>query len=144
MSKPQSYENHTRWFPLQHFVIAPLLLILLFYRIVRFYHNPDSDNGVWIGVVILLALISISARLQALRVQDRLIRLEERLRYKEMLNPELLKRAENLTLDQVIALRFTSDEELPVLLERVLNGEFSNSKEIKKSVRNWRADDLRA
>mgnify|MGYP003611025449 CR=1 FL=1 len=99
MSKPQSYENHTRWFPLQHFVIAPLLLILLFYRIVRFYHNPDSDNGVWIGVVILLALISISARLQALRVQDRLIRLEERLRYKEMLNPELLKRAENLTLD---------------------------------------------
>lgn len=77
-------------------------------------------------------------------MQDRLIRLEERLRYKEMLNPELLKRAENLTLDQVIALRFASDEELPVLLERVLNGEFSNSKEIKKSVRNWRADDLRA
>lgn len=140
----QTYENHTRWFPLQHFVIGPVLLLLLVYRIFRLVQNPDIDNAVWIVVIIVMALISVAARLQALRVQDRVIRLEERLRYKELLSPELLKKSEKLTLSQILALRFASDEELPGLIERVLAGEITQSRDIKKSVRNWRADYLRA
>lgn len=144
MAEQQSFENHTRWFPLQHFVIGPLLLLLLIYRLIRFYQEPDADNAVWIGVVILLALISIAARLQALKVQDRVIRLEERLRYRELLPPDLCKRAEALSMNQIIALRFAGDDELADIVERTLAGEFTSSKDIKTAIRNWRADFFRA
>ena len=76
----------------------------------------------------------------ALKAQDRVIRLEERLRHQELLTDELLAKSAALTPGQIIALRFASDAELPGLVERTLNGEFAKNKEIKNAVKNWRAD----
>ena len=90
-----------------------------------------------------LILLAFASRLQALKAQDRVIRLEERLRYLELLSPELAKRARQLSTGQVVALRFASDEELPGLAERTLNGEFAKTKEIKQAIKNWRGDYLR-
>lgn len=80
----------------------------------------------------------------ALAVQNRVIRLEERLRYAGVLPPELHGRSGELTLGQIIALRFASDEELADLVDRTLNGEFKSPKHIKQAVKTWRGDHLRA
>ena len=144
MADTQNYQNHVRWYPLQHFVITPILLLNLIWQIVRFYQTLDQDHAESLLIAFVLILIALAARLQALKVQDRLIRLEEKIRYKELLPPELLSKALNLSNSQVFALRFTSDKELPELVERTLNGEFKNSNEIKLAVKNWRGDYMRA
>lgn len=89
------------------------------------------------------ALLTLVARAQALRAQDRVVRLEEKLRYQGLLSKDLAGKAETLKTGQLIALRFASDEELPSLVERTLNGEFKDSKEIKLAIKNWRGDFLR-
>ena len=90
-----------------------------------------------------LILLSLAARLQALKAQDRVIRLEERLRYQAVLPSALAQEAANLKTGQMIALRFASDAELPQLVEKTLNGELQTSKEIKLAIKNWRGDYLR-
>jgi hypothetical protein len=90
-----------------------------------------------------LILLALASRLQALKAQDRVIRLEERLRYREVLSPELVKRADGLRTGQIISLRFAPDDELAGLVERTLNGEFAKTKEIKMAIKNWRGDHLR-
>lgn len=140
MEKTQNYGNHVRWFPLVHFVIMPLLLLNLICHVARLFMAPDLERGFWTLLSVVLILMALAARLQALRAQDRVIRLEERLRYRDLLSPELAAAASNLRSGQVIALRFASDEELPSLVERVLNGELNTGKEIKLAIRNWRPD----
>lgn len=93
---------------------------------------------------IAVVLLSIAARTQALIVQSRVIRLEEKLRYKELLAGDLLTKALDLPASKIIALRFASDAELPELARRVVNGELTTQKEIKMAVKNWRADHFRA
>ncbi|HQU86739.1 MAG TPA: DUF6526 family protein [Pyrinomonadaceae bacterium] len=139
----QNYQNHTRYFPLVHFVITPLLFINLIWQIVDLsrFKNWDEANDLLIAVI--LTLISLAARIQALKAQDRVIRLEERLRYKEVLPQELYERAKSLRTSQIIALRFASDEELPELIVKTLNGDFEKTKDIKLAVKNWRGDFLR-
>lgn len=139
----QNYSNHTRWFPLFHFVLMPLLVIHFLCHLVRLFMAPGWERGFWTLFALVIVLIPLVARLGAMRVQDRVIRLEERLRYREVLTPELAGRASGLRLGQMIALRFASDEELPGLVERTLNGEFEKPKDIKLAVKNWRADNLR-
>lgn len=90
-----------------------------------------------------LILLSLAARLQALKAQDRVIRLEERLRYQAVLPNDLAQEAAKLKTGQMIALRFASDAELPQLVEKTLNGELQTSKEIKLAIKNWRGDYLR-
>ncbi len=90
-----------------------------------------------------LILLSLAARLQALKAQDRVIRLEESLRYSMVLPEDLAQKAGKLKTGQIIALRFASDAELPELIEKTLNGEFQTSKEIKLAIKNWRGDYLR-
>ncbi len=85
----------------------------------------------------------LAARMQALKAQDRVIRLEERLRYNAMLPKDLAEKASNLKTGQMISLRFASDEELPELVQRTLNGEFANGKDIKLAIKNWKSDYLR-
>lgn len=94
-------------------------------------------------LAIVLILLALASRLQALRAQDRVIRLEERLRYKALLSPELAEKASGLPVNQIIALRFASDEELPDLVERTLKGEFKDADEIKRTIKEWRGDYLR-
>ena len=144
MKDTQNYQNHVRWYPLVHFVITPLLLLNLIWQIVRLVQEPNWDRGFNFLVAIALVLLSVAARNQALMVQNRVIRLEESLRYKEILTPDLAFQAEQLPTGTKIALRFASDEELPALVQRAINGEFKNSKEIKLAVKNWRGDYLRA
>ena len=143
MREQQTYANHVRWYPLVHFVIFPLLTVLLIWSIVDLVRDFSSDR-IWNLLLILgVVLLSFAARLQALKAQDRLIRLEEKLRYRELLGSDLCARAEGLRTGQIIALRFASDGELGELLERVLNGELSTSKEIKTAIREWRGDYVR-
>ena len=143
MAETQSYQNHTRYFPLVHFVITPLLLFNLIWHIVRLYQEPSWDRAEMILLAITLILISLAARIQSLRAQDRVVRLEERIRYRALLPEGLAEKAAAMRTGQMIALRFASDEELPGLIERVLNGELNESKEIKLAIRNWRGDYLR-
>lgn len=148
MPAQQNYSNHVRWFPLFHFVVIPLLVLNLLSHIVRlFLAEPESGRktlAFWTLLSFTFILMALAARLQALTVQNRVIRLEEKLRYRAVLAPELAAKADGLSLGQIIALRFASDGELPSLVERTLNGEFATTKDIKKAVKDWRADHLRA
>ena len=144
MAESQNYENHTRWLPPYHFFLAPLMLVNLIFWIVRMVQGPSWDRGMLIILSIGLVALTLLSRIMTLTVQDRLIRLEERLRYKTVLSPELAEKAMGLRRSQVVGLRFASDEELPELVERTLNGEFEKQKDIKTAINNWRADYLRA
>ncbi len=144
MAEPQNYQNHVRYFPLFHFVITPLLLFHLIWQSVRLYQEPNWDRAENVLMAIVFILIALAARTQALTVQNRVIRLEESLRYHKILSPDLAFQAEQLPTGTKIALRFASDEELPELVQKAINGEFKNSKEIKLAVKSWRGDYLRA
>lgn len=139
----QNLSNHTRWYPLFHFVVIPLLVLNFFSHLVRFMLTPSWSLFFWALLGVTLLLLAFTARLQALKAQDRVIRLEERLRYKDILSPELVGRAAHLRTGQIIALRFASDAELEDLIERTLNGEFRANKDIKRAIKEWRPDHLR-
>ena len=143
MPEQQNYENHVRWYPLVHFVISPLLILNLFWQIFRLYQEQSFDRAENLILAIVLIMLSVAARLQALKAQDRIIRLEEKLRYQQVLPPDLAAQASGLRTGQMLALRFASDDELPELVRRTLNGEFKDGKEIKMAVKNWRGDYLR-
>ena len=143
MSESQNYKNHTRWRPPYHFFLVPLMLINLIYTAVRVFQDPSWDRGMFLLLAFGLVTLTVLSRTQTLTVQDRLIQLEERVRYKAILSSELARRALSLKMSQVIGLRFAGDEELPDLIERALNGEFEKQKDIKTAVINWRGDFLR-
>ena len=140
MNTIQNYSNHVRWYPLVHFVIFPILILNFFYQAFRLYQEPSLDHSVWVVLSVAFILITLSARVQALKAQDRTIRLEERLRYKEVLSPELADKAVNMPTGRIIALRFASDGDLAGLVSQVLDGKLNNSKEIKLAIKNWRGD----
>ncbi len=139
----QTYENHARYHPPFHFVLMPLLLLNLIWAIVSLVREPDWSNVQGLLIALLLAHIGLLARTNALKVQDRVIRLEEQLRYQRVLPFDLAQRAAALKTGQMIALRFASDEELPELVEQALAGKFATTKEIKLAVKQWRGDYLR-
>lgn len=144
MSQKQNFENHSRFFPLFHFVVAPILLLNIVWSIVRLTRHVSFDAIVALLVAIALFLLALTARLMALTVQDRLIRLEMRLRLQQLLQPQLRARIPEFTVDQLISLRFASDAELPALAQKVLDEKLTSRKIIKKMVRDWQADLLRA
>jgi hypothetical protein len=142
----QSYANHRRFFPLFHFVAIPLLVINLIIRIVYAIMHWGA-RLVWWEVVFAVALIclALAARVMALTLQDRLIRLEETLRLQSCLPDDLRGRIGELSNGQLVALRFCGDEkELAGLTRSVLDGQLKSRNEIKKSIRTWRPDLNRA
>ena len=139
----QNYENHTRWHPPFHFFLTPILLLNFIFAAVQLYRFRDLDHAWWLVLAVGLIVLGALARTNALRVQDRLIRLEERVRYQQVLPAPLAQGAGDLPLAQVVALRFASDEELPGLVQQVLEGKLTKGSEIKHAVRHWRADNLR-
>lgn len=143
MPEIQNYRSHVRWNPLVHYFLTPILLFNFVWQCVRLYQEPNWDRAENLLLAIGLIALSIAARLQALKAQDRVIRLEELLRYKEVLPPDLYEQSKNLPVGQIIALRFAPDNELPELVRRTLSGELKKSKEIKLAVKNWRGDYLR-
>lgn len=142
--KEQSYANHLRWFPLFHFVVSPILLAYAIWAIWVAFRSPSAEH-VWTAVfgagVFLGALAS---RAMAVRVQDRVIRLEMRLRLAAVLPDDLRPHILTLTPKQLIALRFASDGELPALVRQVVSGKLADQKAIKKAIVHWQADHLRA
>jgi len=144
MPAEQNYGNHARYFPLFHFVLVPLLFLNLIYQAVRLYQDPTLDRAVFTLLSVGFLAMITAARLQALKAQDRVIRLEERLRYREVLPADLARRASELPVGQVIALRFAGDDELADLLRRACDRELTSPKEIKLAVKNWRGDYHRA
>ena len=139
----QTYANHVRWFPLVHFVILPIVILNFIYQTVRFFQEPGLDRGVWVVLCLAIVLMVFASRLQALRAQDRVIRLEERLRYMDLLPVDAAARAANFRTNQIVALRFASDGELPDLVAAVTDGKLTTSKEIKMAIKHWRGDYLR-
>ena len=150
MPETQNFKNHGRFDPPFHFIAAPILLINLIACIVitiAIALHPHGTNmlllHIWLVVVsFALLVVATNSRVKDLKLQDRLIRLEERLRYAALLSQADLAASEALTLRQIVALRFASDAELPALLKRAL-AEKLESKQIKQSIVNWRADNHR-
>lgn len=139
---PQNYANHRRYVPLYHFATALLVLVNLAFAVVHLYLHQTYSAAVGLLVALLLLSLFWYARSFPEVIQDRLIRLEETLRYQKLLPQDLQARAGQLTLRQIIGLRFASDAELPALARRALEEKLSEN-QIKKEVKSWRADTLR-
>jgi hypothetical protein len=140
--KPQTYANHARTDPWFHFFLAPLALIIFIASIVHLVQHPHVWSVVHVVLAFALLVLVFKVRSYPLRVQDRLIRLEERLRLATLLPEPLRSRIDELEIRQLIALRFASDAEIPALVERALNEKLA-PKQIKQAIQNWRPDNFR-
>jgi hypothetical protein len=138
----QSAASHTRWDPLFHFALAPTLLVNFFVQVKNFIGDSNFDNAWGIILGAALVILVLKVRSNPLRVQDRLIRLEERLRMQSILKPELQSRITELSEKQLVALRFASDGELNDLVPKVLEKQME-PKDIKQAIRQWRPDNFR-
>jgi len=141
--KPQSFENHGKYVPLYHFALLGFLFINLLWACWGVYRNVTTqpvDAIMNLLMALALILIAFYARIFALQAQDRVIRLEERLRFHELLPDDLRARIGELRRRQFIALRFASDEEIPELVRYVLDNNVRKGSEIKKRIKTWRPD----
>lgn len=137
--KPQTYANHVKYDPPFHFFLLPVAVINIINSIVHVVRFPSIGAG-WYVVLSLAFLVALGRmRAYGAGVQDRVIRLEERLRLAQVLAEPLRSRIGELTDKQLVGLRFASDGELPGLVQRALDEKLSLS-DIKKSVSNWRPD----
>lgn len=141
--RAQSFENHKRWLPLWHFFVTPVLLINVLIQAWRAVKAPDAVTGWNLLVALALFFGVFLSRLMPLIGQDRLIRLEERTRMARVLPADLRGRENDLTRQQYVALRFAPDDELPELVRRTVSGELKTAADIKRAIKNWRADHLR-
>jgi hypothetical protein len=144
MPQTQTYKNHARVVPVYHIGVFFSLLAFLFWSGYRLFQNMTGESIIGFVLAIALLLMFFSLRVQILTVQDRVIRLEMRLRLREILSPELAARAAALPIKQLIALRFACDSELPELVREVVDGRLHEPKDIKQRVKEWQADFLRA
>jgi len=142
--REQTYKNHARLLPPFHFFVIPVLLINFLNEARHVYEAPTRHTAWTLIVAAALLVLGFLSRTQALTVQDSVIRLEERMRMRQILPPELHQHIDTLSHRQLIALRFASDAELAEMVREVVAGKLATGKEIKLRVRNWRADWLRA
>lgn len=146
MSEQQNFSNHTKIVPAFQFFIVPVLVANLVANCYGFYKwFPKTTAGIIVGIIgipvsVALIVLALLARLFALGVQDRVIRLEERLRFQQLLPEDLKLRINEFTINQLVSLRFASDAELPELARKVLQEKLNSRKAIKQMIRNWRAD----
>lgn len=139
----QTFATHRRWIPAWHFFALPVLSINVLLVAARLARNPSLING-W-AVLVAIALVTgiFLSRSMPLRAQDRIIRLEERVRLERLLPADLRGRMDQLTATQLIALRFAPDDEVAELTRRSLDGELRTRADIKRAIKNWRPDTLR-
>jgi hypothetical protein len=145
-NKPQTFANHTRLDPPFHFFVVPIFVLGLIFALIHFFahlkHSDFRDDfHAFLLILLALALLTLvfRVRLYSLKVQDRVIRLEERLRLTQLLPEPLRSRIPELSEDQLCGLRFASDAEIPKLVERTLNEKLSR-KQIKQAIQTWRPD----
>lgn len=137
--KPQTFANHARLDPLFHLIVLPVFLLTAIAAAIHFVWRPSTHSAAFFVISVAAAIAVIKIRLYALKVQDRVIRLEERLRLSLLLPEPLRSRIPELTEGQLIALRFASDAEVPKLAERALSEKLSTA-DIKKAIQVWRPD----
>lgn len=142
MAEPQSLKNHTMFDPPFHFFLGPVSFLLVILAIIELVRDPGWISGLYLLIAIWAVVLVFKVRLYSLKVQDRVIRLEERFRLQSLLPLAMQPRISELTVDQLIGLRFASDAELPGLVEKTLAGNW-NRKQIKEAIQNWRPDNWR-
>lgn len=142
MSKTQTLKNHARLDPPYHFFIFAIYLLNLVYASVHLYRQPSISSGWYLVLSVAVIVPIIRLRTYPLKVQDRVIRLEERLRLQALAPQEWHAQIYKLSEDQLIALRFAGDDEVVELAKQALEQNL-NSKQIKERIRSWRADDWR-
>jgi hypothetical protein len=141
--EPQTFANHTRWHAPYHFFIIPVMLINFGWSVVDLFTTPGWNSGRWVVVSLALLMLTFIVRTYPLKVQDRIIRLEERLRCQRILPAFLSQQVSGLRPGQLVALRFAPDEELEGLVADVIAGKITKPVEIKKAIKDWRADTFR-
>ena len=142
--KVQNFENHTRIVPPYHMFVIPIFMINFIWRLVQLKDGITFGSIMNLLLAIAFVILVLYARLFTLTVQDRVIRLEMRLRMERLLPPDLRSRIPEFTIPQLISLRFAGDEELAVLARQVLDEKLNERKTIKRRIKNWQADFLRA
>lgn len=143
MAAEQSYKTHRRYVPIYHFGVLPILYINVVAQLLYLNKYRTLFKAWMVLVAIALAILATVVRSMTARVQDRVIRLEERMRLATLLPPETRSRINDLTTRQLVSLRFASDEEIPGLVQRCLAGELTDGEQIKKEIKTWRPDHLR-
>jgi hypothetical protein len=138
----QSYSTHRRYFPWHHYFVVPVLIVHMIVQIVRFAQDPGAYNAWLIVFAFALVAFSFTSRVMSLKAQDRVIRLEERLRLGQLM-PGEQGVIDSLKARHLVALRFASDDEVAALARRCAQGEFNGGNEVKKEIRQWRPDNLR-
>ncbi len=142
-TKTQSYASHRRTVPLFHFFTLPVLLFLVpVYSLVHLVRHPSPRAAVLLLAAVALGVLAVYVRVFATHNQDRIILIEEKVRYQRLLSGAAAQEAGRLTDDQVIGLRFASDEELATLVSAAVAEKLSRN-DIKKRVRSWRPDHRR-
>ena len=144
MPATQNFQNHAKFVPAYHLGVFFIFLINFIWCVYQVIHAPSGATVIALLLSIAFLLVFFYARTFALTVQDRVIRLEMRLRLQQVLPADLRPRVGEFSLGQLVALRFASDEELPVLARKVLDEKIEDRKAIKKMVKNWQPDFLRA
>ncbi|MGD0544499.1 MAG: DUF6526 family protein [Candidatus Acidiferrales bacterium] len=140
----QNFENHAKIVPAFHYFILPVLAINFVQSIFRVAHHFSGDTVISVLLAVALILLALYARMFALTVQDRVIRLEMQLRLRNLLPPDQHRCITDFTVGQLVALRFASDAELPGLARKVLDEKVNDRKTIKKMIQSWQTDLLRA
>jgi hypothetical protein len=138
--RPQTLVNHAKIEPAYHFVAFGVLLVNLGYAVLQVWRAPGFATILQLGLAVTLVILFFAMRAFALSVQDRVIRLEERLRLERLLPEDLRARISELTIPQFVALRFASDGELPELVRAVLAEKLLDRRAIKQRIRTWRPD----
>lgn len=144
MAETQNFRNHGRVVPVYHIGVFFILLANFVWAAYRMVQTVGAESVLAFLLSVALILMFFSVRVQILTVQDRVIRLEMRLRVAALLPPDVARRAADLSVKQLVALRFASDAELPALVEEVLAGRLTAPRDIKQKVQDWQADFLRA
>lgn len=142
--RPQSLANHVRYVPAYHFLMGAIVAVNLSFAAMALYREASTENLLAFSVAVGLVILFWYARAFPLAVQDRVIRLEMRLRLERLLPPAQFARFDELGPQQVVALRFAGDAELPGLVSEVLEGRLSRPADIKRRIRDWQADWMRA
>jgi hypothetical protein len=136
---PQTFANHGRLDPLFHFFALPVFLLTALGGLIHFLWHPSVHSGAFFVISVAAAISVLKIRMYALKVQDRVIRLEERLRLMVLCPEAFRPHISDLSEEQLIALRFACDAEVPRLAERALSEKLSRA-DIKKGIQTWRAD----
>lgn len=139
----QTYANHAMLVPAFHYFILPVMTMNVGWAGVTAFRAPSATSVFAVVVAVALLFIAFYARVFALKVQDRVIRLEMRLKMREILPDELQPRINDFTIEQLVGMRFACDDELAELAAAVLKDNVRDRKAIKQMVKTWTADTAR-